>query len=102
MPPLHPPRPAPRDTIPLIAPPPPAPLGAGSRSPLPPPPRLAPGDPTRLIAPAGPVPPDEVEAGARLLRKRYRVRYDPTDLFRKEGFLAGPDEHRLAELRAAI
>src|SRR5436190_17128150 len=64
--------------------------------------RLAPGDVIRLVAPAGPVPPDDLEAGARLLEQRYRVRYDRTVLFRQEGFLAGPDEHRLAELRAAI
>jgi muramoyltetrapeptide carboxypeptidase len=66
------------------------------------PPRLAPGDTIRLVAPSGPVPTEELEAGARLLAARYRVSYDPAALFRKEGFLAGPDEHRLAELRAAI
>jgi muramoyltetrapeptide carboxypeptidase len=66
------------------------------------PPRLAPGDAIRLVAPAGPVPIDELEAGAHFLAQRYRVRYERGALFRKEGFLAGPDEHRLAELRAAI
>jgi muramoyltetrapeptide carboxypeptidase len=66
------------------------------------PPRLAPGDVIRVVAPAGPVPREELEAGARLLGERYRVRYDPAALFRSEGFLAGPDEHRLAELTAAL
>jgi muramoyltetrapeptide carboxypeptidase len=66
------------------------------------PPRLAPGDLIRVVAPAGPVPREELEAGARVLSERYRLRYDPAALFRAEGFLAGPDEHRLAELRAAL
>jgi muramoyltetrapeptide carboxypeptidase len=66
------------------------------------PPRLAPGDAIRLVAPAGPVPIDEVEAGALLLARRYRVRYDRTKLYEKSGYLAGSDEHRLGELRAAI
>jgi muramoyltetrapeptide carboxypeptidase len=48
------------------------------------------------------VPREELEAGARLLGARYRLRYDPAALFRSEGFLAGPDEHRLAELNAAL
>ena len=37
-----------------------------------------------------------------MLAARYRLRYDPAALFRAEGFLAGPDEHRLAELHAAL
>lgn len=66
------------------------------------PPRLSPGDTVRLVAPSGPVPRDDFEAGLRLLEARYRVRYDPAALFRTEGYLAGPDEHRLGELKAAI
>jgi muramoyltetrapeptide carboxypeptidase len=66
------------------------------------PPRLAPGDTIRLVAPSGPLPPDELEAGARLLGERYRVRYDPGTLLKSEGFLAGPDPDRLADLNAAI
>jgi muramoyltetrapeptide carboxypeptidase len=66
------------------------------------PPRLQQGDVVRLVAPSGPPPQAEVEAGARLLAQRYRVRYDPAALFRSEGFLAGPDEHRLRELEAAL
>jgi muramoyltetrapeptide carboxypeptidase len=66
------------------------------------PPRLHPGDVVRVVAPSGPVPQAELEAGARLLAQRYRVRYEPEALFRAEGFLAGPDEHRLRELQAAL
>ncbi len=65
-------------------------------------PRLHAGDPVRLVAPSGPVPREDLEAGARLLGERYRVRYDPATLFRAEGFLAGPDAARLAELEAAL
>jgi muramoyltetrapeptide carboxypeptidase len=66
------------------------------------PPRLQPGDTVRVVAPSGPVPRAELEAGAALLGKRYRLRYDPATLFRAEGFLAGTDEARLEELTAAI
>jgi muramoyltetrapeptide carboxypeptidase len=66
------------------------------------PPRIQPGDTVRIVAPAGPVTPEELEAGVRLLAERYRVRYDPAALLRVEGFLAGPDEHRLSELNAAL
>ena len=66
------------------------------------PPRLAPGDAIRLVAPSGPVPVEELEAGALLLARRYRVRYDRAALYEKTGYLAGSDEHRLAELKAAI
>ena len=64
--------------------------------------RLRPGDAIRVIAPAGPVPRAELEAGAALLGARYRLRYDPATLFRAEGYLAGPDEARLAELVEAL
>jgi muramoyltetrapeptide carboxypeptidase len=66
------------------------------------PPHLKAGDVVRIVAPSGPVPQEELEAGARLLAQRYRVRYDPAAVLRSEGFLAGPDEHRLAQLEAAL
>jgi muramoyltetrapeptide carboxypeptidase len=66
------------------------------------PPRLRPGDSVRVVAPASPVPREEFEAGAAVLAARYRLRYDPATLFRADGFLAGPDEVRLAELTDAI
>jgi muramoyltetrapeptide carboxypeptidase len=64
-------------------------------------PRLAPGDPIRVIAPSGPVPREAFAAGLEILRARYDVRHDD-GVFAREGFLAGPDERRLAELAAAI
>jgi muramoyltetrapeptide carboxypeptidase len=65
-------------------------------------PRLSPGDPVRVIAPSGPVPREEFEAGAAALAARYKLRYDPATLFKVEGYMAGSDDHRLAELRAAL
>jgi len=65
------------------------------------PPRLRAGDTVRLVAPSGPVPRAELDAGIAALGDRYRLRFDGR-LFESEGFLAGPDEHRLAELDAAL
>jgi len=64
-------------------------------------PRLAPGDPVRVIAPSGPVPREAFAAGLEVLRARYDVRYDD-GVFAREGYLAGPDERRLAELTSAF
>jgi muramoyltetrapeptide carboxypeptidase len=65
-------------------------------------PRLSPGDVVRIVAPSGPVPPDDFQAGASLLAERYKLRYDPGTLFRTDGYLAGPDELRVAELETAL
>ena len=65
------------------------------------PPRLRPGDVVRVVAPSGPVPREGFAAGAAILGERYRLRYDD-GLFAREGFLAGSDERRLAELAAAF
>jgi muramoyltetrapeptide carboxypeptidase len=65
------------------------------------PPRLAPGDPIRVIAPSGPVPREAFAAGIEVLRGRYDVRHDD-GVFAREGYLAGSDERRLAELTAAL
>jgi muramoyltetrapeptide carboxypeptidase len=65
------------------------------------PPRLAPGDPIRVIAPSGPVPREAFLAGVEVLRARYDVRFDD-GVFAREGYLAGSDERRLAELTAAF
>ena len=65
------------------------------------PPRLAPGDPVRIIAPSGPVPREAFLAGLEVLRGRYDVRHDD-GVFARDGYLAGPDERRLAELSAAL
>jgi muramoyltetrapeptide carboxypeptidase len=63
--------------------------------------RLAPGDVVRVVAPAGPVPREGFLAGAEILGRRYQLRHDDA-LFSREGYLAGPDERRLAELTAAL
>ena len=64
-------------------------------------PRLRPGDLIRVVAPSGPVPRDAFESGLAVLRARYQVQFDE-GLFAREGFLAGPDQRRLDELRAAL
>jgi muramoyltetrapeptide carboxypeptidase len=66
------------------------------------PPRLQPGDLVRVVAPSGPVFADAFADGAAVLSARYRLHYDPATLFASEGFLAGPDEHRLECLRQAL
>jgi muramoyltetrapeptide carboxypeptidase len=65
------------------------------------PPRLRPGDPIRIVAPSGPVPRDAFLAGVEILKGRYEVRHDD-GIFARDGYLAGPDERRLAELTAAL
>jgi muramoyltetrapeptide carboxypeptidase len=64
--------------------------------------RLQPGDPVRVIAPSGPVFADAFATGAAVLSARYQLRYDPALLFHAEGYLAGSDASRLADLRDAI
>jgi muramoyltetrapeptide carboxypeptidase len=65
------------------------------------PPRLAPGAVVRVVAPSGPVPRAGFLAGAEILGRRYQLRYDE-GLFASDGYLAGSDERRLAELTAAL
>lgn len=65
------------------------------------PPRLRPGDALAIIAPAGPVGAARFAAGAARLADRYRLIYDEA-LFTRTGYLAGPDDRRLAELHAAL
>ncbi len=64
--------------------------------------RLQPGDLVRVIAPSGPVFADAFAAGAAILSARYQLRYNPALLFHAEGYLAGSDQSRLADLRDAI
>jgi muramoyltetrapeptide carboxypeptidase len=64
-------------------------------------PRLRPGDVVRVVAPSGPVPREAFEAGVAALAGRYQLRFDD-GVFVREGFLAGSDERRLAELQAAL
>lgn len=65
------------------------------------PPRLRPGDVVRIVAPSGPVPRAGFLAGVERLAARYDIRYDE-GLFSRDGYLAGDDERRLTELRAAL
>ena len=65
------------------------------------PPRLGDGSVVRVIAPSGPVPREGFLAGLARFGERYRFRYDE-GLFARDGFLAGSDERRLAELTAAL
>jgi len=66
------------------------------------PPRLVPGDTIAVVAPSGPVFADAFAAGAELVSARYRLRHDPAVLLAAQGFLAGPDEQRLASLHQAL
>jgi muramoyltetrapeptide carboxypeptidase len=61
------------------------------------PPPLAPGARLAVIAPAGPCDRALVLRGIGWLGERYRVRFDP-GIFAREGYLAGSDARRLAEL----
>jgi muramoyltetrapeptide carboxypeptidase len=47
------------------------------------------------------VPREGFTAGAEILGRRYQLRFDEA-LFSRDGFLAGTDERRLGELRAAL
>ena len=66
-----------------------------------PPRRLHEGSTIAVIAPSSPFERAEVEAGIARLRTRYEVRYDD-DLFATDGYLAGNDVRRTAELNAAL
>jgi muramoyltetrapeptide carboxypeptidase len=65
------------------------------------PPRLEPGATVRIVAPSGPVPREPFLAGVAVLRARYEVRYDE-GVFARDGYLAGDDDRRLAELTRAL
>lgn len=62
---------------------------------------LEPGARVAVIAPAGPCDRALVFRGLGWLAERYRVEFDP-GLFEREGYLAGSDERRLAELDRAL
>ena len=55
----------------------------------------------RVIAPSSPFDRETFDRGVARLRERYVVTYDE-GLFDREGFLAGSDARRLAELHAAL
>lgn len=65
------------------------------------PPPLSPGDVAHVIAPSGALLPDELWPGLAWLRTRYRLRLSGGALAR-DGFLAGSDARRRAELARAM
>jgi muramoyltetrapeptide carboxypeptidase len=70
-----------------------------ARVPMPEP--LAPGDVVAVVAPSSPFPRDELWRGLAWLRARYRVRLGRGALAR-DGYLAGDDARRAAELSRAM
>jgi muramoyltetrapeptide carboxypeptidase len=65
------------------------------------PPALAPGDTVYVVAPSSGFDALPVWLGMGWLASRYRVRFD-AGLFARQGYLAGSDERRTAELRGAM
>jgi len=66
------------------------------------PPALRPGDTIAFVAPAGPVDPAPLRKYARRLEEAgYKVQI-PEGIGRRDGYLAGTDEQRVAELNAAL
>jgi muramoyltetrapeptide carboxypeptidase len=62
---------------------------------------LGPGARIALVAPSSPFDADAFERGVEKLRRRYEVSYS-AEIFEHKGYLAGSDELRLRELRAAL
>lgn len=62
---------------------------------------LRPASHIRVIAPASPFPAEDFARGVARLEERYQVSYSPS-IRAREGFLAGDDARRLAELRTAL
>jgi len=65
------------------------------------PPALVPGDLLAVVAPASAFPREDLLRGLAWLRARYRLRISP-GIFERDGYLAGPDSRRVAELTAAM
>jgi muramoyltetrapeptide carboxypeptidase len=62
---------------------------------------LEPGDLVRVVAPSSPFPVDDLWRGLGWLRARYRVRID-RGILERDGYLAGSDARRRAELEGAF
>jgi muramoyltetrapeptide carboxypeptidase len=62
---------------------------------------LEPGDVVAVVAPSSPFPVDALWRGLAWLRMRYRVRIDP-GILQRDGYLAGSDARRRAELDRAF
>jgi muramoyltetrapeptide carboxypeptidase len=65
------------------------------------PPALAPGDLVAVVAPSSPFPRQELLRGLAWLRARYRIRI-ARRVFARDGYLAGDDAARAAELARAM
>jgi muramoyltetrapeptide carboxypeptidase len=65
------------------------------------PPALRPGDTIGVCAPAGPVNPERLARGLDTLAAHFRIKTSPGVLAR-DGFLAGDDRQRAAELSAML
>ena len=59
---------------------------------------LRPGAKIGIAAPGGPVDPERVEAGCRLLERAGFRTYRRPDLVARRGYLAGDDHRRIDEL----
>ena len=59
------------------------------------PPRLEPGDTIGIVAPASPFDADLFDEGIKTLESMGYRTYVPDDLFERNGYLAGSDEHRI-------
>lgn len=66
------------------------------------PPALRPGDLVTVVAPSSPFDHEKVRAGITLLEERYRVHYSADLYSRDQGFLAGTDDVRRAELQESL
>jgi muramoyltetrapeptide carboxypeptidase len=62
---------------------------------------LRPGDRIAVVAPAGPLDRESLDAGLRILDKRYDVAWDP-GLLSRVRYVAGDDVRRGGEIRAAL
>ena len=62
--------------------------------------RLEPGDTIGVIAPAGPVAQEEIQPTIDLLNKRGFHTHEASNLFQRNGYLAGHDEERLDDLHS--
>jgi muramoyltetrapeptide carboxypeptidase len=62
---------------------------------------LEPGDVVAVVAPSSPFPVEALWRGLAWLRMRYRVRIDP-GILQRDGYLAGNDARRRAELDRAF
>jgi muramoyltetrapeptide carboxypeptidase len=66
------------------------------------PPRLETGDPVGIVSPAGPVNKADIQEGLSLLESSgFKVRLAP-HVYHNNGYLAGEDDARLADLHAML